>query len=395
MKRALLANLGRALAVCLIAATGAAAQEAPAPQPKPDKLVVQVVFKKGAQPSYMDVPECAWYAWFGSTPAAASRAAADTVRAVDVRTKLEAGRVELKVGVHVGERFFDRLDEVATYRAAVGETVEARDLERFGVEPFVFKVLRVGASDTAPPVVDNRTQSIAAAVTEFTPEPLPRAKLTLTNLSQKRVRAVMLKTTFQGRPRTSSIAFEPEGKPLMEPGGTHERKVGITDGQGSGSSFTPAAIDGVLIDAVVFEDYTFEGNAESAVRKAFMDEGSRLQLPRLIQLLRDAHAADDAETAGAVRRFKATLNVLDDTAPQASVDALLAAYPALPPSAGNISMGERVKGGIEVSMHYVKTELLKDLGRFEKKFQAAPDANSFKRWLAEQQARYENWLARL
>lgn len=393
MKRALLANLGRALAVFLIAATNAPAQESPAPQPKPDKLVVQVVFKKGAQPSYMDVPECAWYAWFGSTPAAASRAAADTVRAVDVRTKLEAGRVELKVGVHVGGRFFDRLDEVATYRAAVGETVEARDLERVGVEPFVFKVLRVGASDTAPPVVDNRTQSIAAAVTDFTPEPLPRAKLTLTNLSQKRVRAVMLKTTFQGRPRTSSIAFEPEGKPLMEPGGTYERKVGDTGGQVSGSSFTPAAIDDVVVAAVVFEDYTFEGDVESAAKKMMMDEGTRLQLPRLLQLIRDA--ADDAETAEAVRRFRAALNVLDDTAPQTSVDALLAAYPTLPPSAGSTSMGDRLKGGIEVSMHYVKTELLKDLRGFEQKFKTAPAGNSFKRWLAEQQTRYENWLARL
>jgi hypothetical protein len=228
MKRALLANLGRALAACLIAATSASAQESPAPQPKPDKLVVH---------------------------------------AVDVRTKLEAGRVELKVG--------------------------------------------------------------------------------------------------------------------------------DTDGQVSGSSFTPAAIDGLVVAAVVFEDYTFEGDAESAAHKVMMDEGSRLQLPPLLQLLRDAHAADDAETAEAVRRFRAALNVLDDTAPQTSVGAVLAAYPALPPSVGNTSMGDRSKGGIEVSMHYVRTELLKDLGRFEEKFQTAPADNSFKLWLAEQQARYENWLARL
>jgi hypothetical protein len=206
------ANLGRALAACVLVSASAAAQEAPAPQPPPDRLVVQVVYKAGAKPAYLTVPGCAWYAWFGQAPAPAPRAAADTVQAVDVRTKLEGGRVELKVGVHVGERFFDRLDEVATYAAAEGETIEARALERVGVAPFVFKVLRVSASDTAAPTVDNRTQSVAAAVTAFTPDPLPRARLTLTNLSQKRVRAVEMWTVFEGRRRTSMFAFEPEGR---------------------------------------------------------------------------------------------------------------------------------------------------------------------------------------
>jgi hypothetical protein len=380
MKQGLLANLGRALAVCLILTHAASAQEAQAPQrPAPDKLVVQVVYKEGA-----------WYALFGDTPAASARAAADTVRAVDVRTKVEGGRVELKVGVHVGARFFDRLDEVATYTAGVGETVEARDLEQVGVAPFVFRVLRVSASDTAAPTVDNRTQSVAAAVTAFTPDPLPRARLTLTNLSSKRVRAVALRTVLGGRPRTSMLAFEPEGKPLMEPGGTYERKIGITDGRPSQSSFTPESIDGVVILAVLFEDYTFEGEAEWAAQKACMDEGARAQLPRLLRLIRRAHAGGDADAAEAVRKFREALSALDDAAPQSSVDKVLSAYPALSPA-----MGGNMRGAVEVSMHHVRTELLKDLERFEKKFQTAPADNGFKRWLAEQQARYEGWLARL
>ena len=390
MKPDLLANLGRTLAVCLLVTLAATAQEAPAPQPVPSKLVVQVVYKKGAKPAYQDVPGSAWYALFGNAPTPAPRAAADTVHAVDVKTKIDNGRVELKVGVYVGERFFDRLDEVATYTAAVGEAVEARDLERVGVAPFVFKVLRVGASDTAAPSVENRTQSIAASVTDFTPNPLPRAKLTLTNLSSKRVRAVEMRTVFDGRVRTSMLAFEPEGKPLMEPGGTFERKIGITDGQPSESDFTPTAVEGVVVAAVVFEDYTYEGDADSAARKMCMDEGDRVQIPRLMELVRNAHRAGDVETVGAVHRFRALLIALDNVAPQTSVDAVLAAYPALSPL-----MGKNVRVGIEVSMHHVRTELLNDLERFEKKFQAAPADNSFKRWLKQRQARYEGWLARL
>jgi hypothetical protein len=391
MKPGVLANLGRALAACLVPTLAAAAQEAPrAPRPGPDKFVVQVIYKQGAKPAYLDVPGTAWYAYFGSTNAAASRAPADRLQAVDVKAKLEDGRVQLKVAVHVGERFFDRFDEVATYTAAAGETVEARDLESVGVEPFVFTVLRVAASDTAAPVVVNWTRSVAAAVTDFDPDPLPRAKLTLTNLSAKRARAVALETTFQGRRRTSMLAAEKEGKPLMEPGGTYERRVGITEGRPSGSTFTPQSIEGVVVAAVVFEDYTFEGDPDSAVRKAMLDEGDRLQLPRLLRLVRDAHDAGNVETAEAVRDFKAALSALDDAAPQSSVDKLSAAYPGLQPAVSN-----NLKTGIEVSMHMVRTGLLNDLERFEKKFQHAPAANSFKSWLAEQRTRFEGWLARL
>jgi len=390
MKVRALANLGRALAVCLLSTLVTVGQEAPQPQPKPDKLVVQVVYKKGAKPAYLDVPSTAWYAFFGRAPAASSRAAADTVQAVDVSARLEDGRVSLKVGVHVGERFFDRLDPVATYTAAAGEAVEARDLERFGVEPFVFKVLRVSAADTAAPVVVNRTQSVAAAVTDFTPDPLPRVKITLTNLSSKRVRAVALETTFQGRRRTSMFAFNPDGKPLMEPGGTYERKIGITEGRRTGESFTPQSIDGIVVAAVLFEDYTFEGDADPAARKAALDEGKRLRLPRLLQLVRAAHDAGDVETAEAVRKFKAALSAPDDAPPQSSVDKVLAAYPGLTPA-----LADHLKTTIAVSMHQVRTELLGELERFEKRFQATPADNSFKSWLAERQSRLEAWLARL
>lgn len=390
MKQGLLANVGRALFLCLLSTLNIAAQEATATPPAPAKLVVQVAYKQGAKPAYLDVPGCAWYGMFGSTSAAASRAAADTVQAVDVRASLKDGRVELTVGVYVGARFFDRLDNVATYTAAVGETVEAHDLEGVGVEPFVFKVLRVNASDTAAPAVVNRTQSIAASVTDFTPSPLPRAKVTLTNLSSKRVRAVALQAIIDGRVRTSMMAMEFEGKTLMGPGGTYERKVGITDGRPSETSFTPQTIEGIVVAAVVFEDYTYEGDAESAARKVCMDEGERVQLPRIMLLVRAAHAARDAESAESLRRFKAALNALDDSAPQSSVDALRAGYSASAPATSR-----EARAGVEVSMHHVRTELLGDLERFEEKFRAAPADNSFKRWLKGRQARFEGWLARL
>lgn len=292
--------------------------------------------------------------------------------------------------LHVVERFFDSLDDVATYTLAKGEAVTAAELEAVGVAPFVFKVLRVNDADAAPPLVVNKTQSIEAVVTEFTPTPLPRSKVTLRNLSSKRVRAVELDQVFRGRPRATSMAGEREGKILMEPGGTYERKLAVTDGQATPSEFIPEAVESIVVATVIFEDYTYEGEPVPAARARAYDEGARVQLPRVMALVRGAHAAPDAETAEALARLRAGVAALGVTAPQSSVDAIMNGYPGLDPS-----QRHNVRSGVEVSMHGLRRELLDDLDAFSKAFRAAPAENSFKAWLKARQARYESWLARL
>lgn len=389
MKIKLLLKLGHA-AFCVLATTAAHAQESPAPTPAPPKLVLQIEAVRGAKPSYHPVPGVAWTGRFERVSTPRPRAAADTVQAVDFKARLVGERVELKVGVHVGERFFDRLDEVATYTLAPGEAVTAAELEAVGVAPFVFKVLRVNDADAAPPLVVNKTQSIEAVVTEFTPTPLPRSKVTLRNLSSKRVRAVELDQVFRGRPRATSMAGEREGKILMEPGGTYERKLAVTDGQATPSEFIPEAVESIVVATVIFEDYTYEGEPVPAARARAYDEGARVQLPRVMALVRGAHAAPDAETAEALARLRAGVAALGVTAPQSSVDAIMNGYPGLDPS-----QRHNVRSGVEVSMHGLRRELLDDLDAFEKAFRAAPAENSFKAWLKARQARYESWLARL
>jgi hypothetical protein len=392
MMTKLLLNLCRAAALCVFASAAAAGQEPPAPKPAPTpvRLVVQVEYLKGAKLAYHPVPGGAWYGRFGTVGTPQPRAASDAVHAVDVKTRPDGERVEIRVGVHVGERFFDRLDEVATYSLAPGETVTAAELETVGVAPFVFRVLRVNDADAAPPLVVNKTQSIEAVVSEFTPTPLPRTKLLLRNLSAKRVRAVELDQVFRGRRRATSQAVEPDGKLLLEPGATYERKLGVTDGQATPTDFTPEAIESVVVATVIFEDYTYEGDVEPAARARSFAEGARAQLPRLMALVRGAHAARDVETAVALGRFRAAVAALGITAPQSSVEAIMNAYPDL-----NASQRENVRVGVEVSMHGVRRELLDDLDAFEKSFRAAPTENSFKAWLKQKQARFEAWLSRL
>jgi len=389
MKQRLFAKLSGALALCLLPTLVAAAQEGPLPVPS--RLVVQVSYLAGVKPAYLAVPGGAWSGRFERVNTVEPRAAADKVLAVDVKSRLDGERVEVRVGVHVGERYFDRFVEVATYTVAPGETVTAGALEAFGVAPIVFKVLRVNDADAAPPVVANKTQSIEAAVTQFTPTPLPRAVVTLRNLSSKRVRAVEVDQVLRGARRATSMATEFKGKILMEPGGTYERKLWVTEGQTTGADFTPESIESIVVATVVFEDYTFEGDVGPAAWVKAHDEGERVQLVRVMELIRSAHAARDVGTAEAPGRFRAAVAALGVSAPQESIDGILKSYPGFGGPAGR----ERIRPGVEFTMHRVRRDLLEELDAFEKQFRAEPAGNSFKAWLRQKQALCEGWLSRL
>ncbi|HKG13891.1 MAG TPA: hypothetical protein VKB12_11145 [Pyrinomonadaceae bacterium] len=380
---------------CVVARAQEKSQEQPPPQEKrvaraPERLVVQVEYFKGAPLAYVSVPNGSWFGRFGLTPAASARAAADTVLAVDVKTRLQDGRVEIKVGVHVGAQHFDRLDEVATYNASAGETVVASDLERFGVEPFVMKVLSVNDTLSAAPTVVNKTQSVEAVVSKFDALPLPRATVTVRNLSSKKVLAVEMRQVIGGRERITSFVTERDGKVLMEPGGTYDKKMVATTGNSDQNDFTPTAIESVVIASAVFDDYTYEGEVGAAARKRAIDEGERLQLPRIVALLRQTNAARGPVTAETLKQFREKLTALDDIAPAKTVDAIVQSYPELKQDGRGW-----VESAFTVSMHESKRALIDDLRQFEAAFVRDPAANDFRAWLKSHQEHFEQWLARL
>src|SRR5947209_80684 len=105
VKRTLLLNFALVLAAALAPLDAAGQDAAARPQ---TKLVVQVEYFKGYALAYDSVPGGSWYGSFAKTAAAKERSPADTVRVVDVETCLDGGRVEIKVGVYVGERHSDR-----------------------------------------------------------------------------------------------------------------------------------------------------------------------------------------------------------------------------------------------------------------------------------------------
>lgn len=418
-------SLRLALAACLLAPHAASAQSGRSPsasqQPGAARLVVQVEYFQGAVPAFQPVPGGSWFGRFelvgppqlrwADPPQTVERPEpcspwsrdcapagppqlrpGETVRAVGVKTRAAGdGSVEIAVGVHVGVTHFERFEEAGKYTAAPGERVAALALMRYGVRPFRFRVLRVGEADAAPPSISNQTQSIEAVVEDFTPAPLPRVRLVLRNLSAKRVRAVYVRQYVGGRSRGEGFVGAREGRTLLEPGGTAEKDFVARTGEArNASDFTPAAAERIEVASVVFEDYTFEGEAEPAARRRAFAEGERAQLPRLLALLRAASEAPDVGAPDAARRLGERVAALRDDAPRSAVDAVHAGHPGLE----YLGPG-RWKMSVGVSMHSARRGLLDDLEQFEQRLKDSPAGTSFKDWLEQKRAQFEAWLARL
>lgn len=370
----------------LVLSLSAAVAARQAAAPPPGNLVLQVVYFDGAPTAFQLVspgPGMAW-SWFGhfrAIPRPAGGPSGPPVQAVKVSSRAEGAGARIEVTVFTGEQHFDHEEPVGTYAAGVGDEVVVRELERFGVAPFRVTVRRVGLNPAAPPVVVNKTQSVEASVAGFEGV---AAKLSLRNLSAKRVQCVEYRETREGRTVWTRFATAEEGRPLIEPGGEYSYGVPRTRrGQVSPDGlFIPEAPETILIASAVFDDGTYEGEPQTAARLAARYEGERLQLARSLALLRQAPSQP-----GAAARLKAQVAGLGIAAPPAAVESIAKRYPGL-----TAHDREFMKGSMEVSLHILRQELLDGLAALEK--EGAGDAR-LGEWLSAKREKFEGWLARL
>lgn len=369
-----------------LAFVAASAQEAS--PPVPSNLILQVTYFEGAQTSFILVPKGpemvgAWYGRFQVVPRPPDAKDTTPVQAVNVVSRVEGEGAQIKVSVFTGERMFDREEPVGTYTAGVGEEVVAKELERFGVAPFRVTVRRMSPHPSAPPVITNKTQSVEATISAFDHTKGVSAKLSLRNLSSKRVAAVEYSETREGRVVWTRFAADPEGRMLIEPGGVYSYGISqVRRGHVSPEGFyIPHAPENIYVAGAAFEDGTFEGSPEPAARLAAMNEGARRQIPRVLALLGKAPSGPDA-----ARRLKGQVAALDYEPDARAVDLIFKSHRGLEPS-----YREMIKASVEVSMHTVRKELLDALEALERE----PDPAKLRDWVKATREKYEAWLGRL
>jgi len=391
MKRSQLRRLVLALfGVCCLA-SASAAQEKPSEQPAAD-LLLKVVRFEGERPQFDAVPCRFWTPIFHRVATEKPPKNSLPIQAVQIVARLENDRVRVNVSLLRGERFPDHEEAVASYLVSVEKQVTVRELAEFGVEPYQIGVVKMDAPEAVALAVVNHTQSIEVGGVKVDFTKAKALKYTLHNLSDKDVLAVSLDTTREGRRWATGMQFDREGRALIKPGGVYAGSmpvVSATPGAGAGG-YVPLTPDTFVIAGVAFADGSYEGDAGTAVAVRSIRAGDKIQLTRIVALLRQALAAPDSNTTEARARFRESVAALGCDADAAAFAEVSAQHPEF------ASDGQRIaRGGAEVAMSGRKKELLEALDAFEKAGAASPGAGDFGAWLKGRLERYEAWLSRL
>jgi hypothetical protein len=390
MKKAQVRRLVVALVGVCFLASAAAAQEKPGAQPSAN-LLLQVSRFKDERPQFDSVPCRFWTPIFHRV--AASRATKDAlpIQAVQIVARVEDDKVRVNVSLLTGERFPDHEEPVASYLVDVEQHVLVRELAEFGVEPYRIGVVKWDAPAAAPPSVVNNTQSIEVSGVEFDFTKAKAIKYTLRNTSNKEVLAVSLDTAREGRRWMTGLRFDMEGRALIKPGGVYAGSMPVGSSATPGADgYVPVVPDTFVVAAVAFADGSYEGNAEAAVAVRSIRAGDKIQLTRVVALLREALAAPDLSTPAALARLKERAAALGSVADAAAFAEVSNQHPEFANDGWRIA-----RGGAEVAMAKVKKDLVDALSEFEKGGAASPGAGDFGAWLKGRLEMYEAWLARL
>lgn len=374
-----------AVAICLLGV--GRAQESQKPS-KETGILLEVTYEAGRAPAYQTVTWASsprawvWYGRFATVPGWQLPAGALPVRAVRIVPFLDEEAVRLTVSVLRGEKFHDAEDTVGSYSARENETITIQELKDFGVEPFQIKVVRAAPLAPAPPAIVNHTKSLEVVGIEPVVSTLPTYKVTLRSLSDKNISAMQVNVQEGAKRLLTGMPQGKEGQALIKAGAVFELKQHLaTRAQATAAGFAPESSNAqqIVITTLVFEDGSYEGDAQAAASFRGFAAGRKIEVARVLPVLEKTLATD-----GSVESLQAALNALSYDSNPAELAAQVKAFPGI--------KREALQSSIDVSIHGVRRDLLAELERFE---QSGIRKENFKSWLTRTRDRYSQWLARI
>src|SRR6185436_5701485 len=333
------------------------------PTPSESGLSLEVVFLKGTPPAYQPIrgsekkPGWSWYARFGRIAGWQTPQGALPVNAVKLAPSVKGEVVSLRVSVLRGQ-FLDVEDRVGSYKLREGEAITVTELQTFGVEPYVAKVVRVSAT-TDVPNTSNQTKSVAVVGLEPFVAPLPRYKLTLHHLSDKSIVALSINIMGEGRVRKSGLAQGEFGEPLIKARDSqafNESLAVTADGGTNGFQPLSPADQQILIQTLVFDDGSYEGQLKPAAMFLGFVAGRRTEIRRVLPLLDDALLAPVG--AAGLDSLRSRISSLNYEPDEAEVGSLEAAFPTLDKA--------ELRASVEIAIHGVRRDLLRQLERLQR-----------------------------
>jgi len=381
-------HLIAALAITLSFFAVAAAQSQQG-RTTPTGFAIEVTYFEGRPPAYEAVRrtklprgEGSWFGLFGRDKDWSLPAGAQPVSAVRVVPYLDGETVKVTISVLRGEKFLDLEDMVGTYTVRENEVLAVDSLRDFGVEPFKLKLIRVEPQTSDVPTILNKTKSLEVVGIEPIVATFPRYKLTLHNLSDKNISAIKINIMRDGKLDLSGMSQGEEGEPLVKAGSLKElNEMLATRAEPTAAGYSPVSprAQQIVIATLMFEDGSYEGEAEPAATYRGHAIGNKTELKRVVALLGEA-----LEGSTSIENLRTKLSKLSYDFDENDLAALAKAFPEIDRN--------KLQTSIEASIHWLRKDAVDHLDRF----QPTPGpSGDFRVYLRTMKDRYADWLFRL
>ncbi len=365
--------------------------------PLPTNLAVEVYYYPKEPPAYMTVapstspPIGAYYTRFGHVPGWTASADSPSIGGVDIRPVLSGDRVRITVSVLFG-RLNEQEKQLAVCTLREGEKVRVQELSQFGIEPFELALVRVAPVNAELPRVVSKAKSIELLTIQANLSTLASHRLVLRNLSNKNVTAITIRQGQGDHLFTTGTRQGKEGQPLIPAADVAEIfSRAPTRASATPAGYKPATPDNLTIEIsmALFDDGSFEGDAESAAISSAARKASKAQLARIVKLLQEAvEETRSSDPLNSLDYLRKQLEGLSNEAEPVFLKEMRQEFPGFGKKPGDL------KDLIEVEMRLTKQDVQEDIRRFQLQ-NPTPDSNSLRTWLLASKQRYEAWLSRL
>jgi hypothetical protein len=361
----------------------------------PTRLVLEVTFYPGQKPAYETVPgpgskpSGAWFGWFGRIASWQPPAGAQPIEAVRVISRVEGDAVRVTVSTLSGNKALENEQRVGTYLIRETEKIIIDDLKRFGIEPFQVKLVRVNPTMLpVPPVILKGVESVVVINSMPKETTLPSYRIILRNQSNKNIVGLGVDLVADGKVQLTSKPRGIDGQPLIPAGKEYWLTVAAPNRAQpttGGYELTSPSNQQILIKASVFDDGTYEGDAETAAVVRGYQAGEKMVLPRLIPLLEAALSSSNGNLTEALKNFEVQVSSVGTDADPQTVKTLTAEFPRT----------GAIKETMEFTATTIKSNLLKEIHLLQNEEAQSLNADLYRTWLTKTKERYEKWLARL
>lgn len=368
--------------------------------PAPTRLTLEVTYYPGQKPAYETVPgpnakpSGAWFGSFGRIKSWQPPADAPEVEAVRVISRVEEDGVRVSVSTLSGRKALENEQPIATYLIHETEKITVKELRRFGIEPFEIRLLRVNpAIAPVPPVVLKGVDSVLVLNAMAKETTLPSFRVILRNQSSKNIVGLGVDVVADGKLQLTSKPRGIDGQPLIPGGKEYWLTVAAPNrAQSTPGGYEPRVPAGmeIQIKAAVFDDGTYEGDAETAIAVRGYLAGEKMELPKVISLLGNALNSPGTNVSEALKDLETQVSAVGSDADPQIVQTLTSEFPKAGAAASSA-----IKQTMEFSATTIKSNLLKEIHQLQDNEPQRLNADLYRTWLTRSRERYEKWLARL